>query len=429
MGVAGGPCGRGWLATVSLEEISKRRSICLALGATALISGFGSGIAPRADATALPCVIANTRTHQTFLFLQEAVNEAAPGDKLTVKGMCVGDATLAKDLTIQGQTAAGFGAPTLNGGNGADNAGSVLVDHESKLTLTGLTITGGYNDERAREFGGAITNPEAEKGGGIYNEGGTLKLTRCTVRGNTATFSGNIYQGETLGGGGIYTESGSVTLSNSNVTGNSGLGPGGGVDNDGGSVKISHSNVSENRGTYSDRGIIGGFAGAGIANFGELTLTSSTVEDNSGEQGRGGGIANGGTLKIVKSTISGNTIEYGFSGGGIDNSGALTLTGSSVADNSVSSSDGGRGGGLMNELEGSLTLKNSDVSGNSAEDGGGIYNAAPLTLSGSASATANKASVAGGGIYDDEAEGGSIKYARGWSGVVSGNEPDDIFTP
>jgi hypothetical protein len=398
------------------------RALLLAAAAAAVV-GPGSVMATGADATQPPCAVANARAHETFSTLQEAVNAAEAGNRLTVKGTCVGDTAIAKNLTIAGQASGGFGTPTLNGANTAGSPGSVLVDHESKLTLTGLTITGGYNDERGRQYGGAITNPGAEKGGGIYSEGGTLKLTHCTVSGNTATFSGKTFEGETFGGGGIFTESGSVTLSDSSVTGNSGLGPGGGIDNDGGSVKITHSNVSENKGTESDRGEVGAFSGAGIANFGQLTLTSSTVEGNSGLQGRGGGISNEGTLTITKSTISGNTIERGFVGGGIDNSGALTLTDSSVADNSVM----GTGGGLQNEFDGSVTLKNSDISGNTAENGGGIYNGAALTLSGSSSVTGNNASGEGGGIYESEGDGGSITYAKGWSGVVSGNEPDNIF--
>ena len=389
----------------------------------AAILGPGGVMAPGADATQPACAVTNARAHKTFSTLQEAVNAAEAGNKLTVRGTCVGDTAIAKDLTIVGQASSGSGTPTLNGANTAGSPGSVLVDHESKVTLTGLTITGGYNDERGRQYGGAITNPGAEKGGGIYSEGGTLKLARCTVSGNTATFSGKTFEGETFGGGGIFTESGSVTLSASSVTGNSGLGPGGGIDNDGGSVKITHSNVSENLGTQSDRGEIGAFSGAGIANFGELTITSSTVENNSGFEGSGGGISNGGTLTITKSTVSGNTIEEGFGGGGITNSGALTLTDSSVADNSVM----GTGGGLQNGADGTVTLKNSDISGNTAEDGGGIYNGAALTLSGSSSVTGNKASTEGGGIYENEGEGGSIDYAKGWSGVVSGNEPDNIF--
>jgi hypothetical protein len=412
---------RGARLAKSERRVLNGKALLLAAVA-AVVAAWGAHVT-RAGATQPPCVVANSRAHQTYGTLQEAVNGAVAGAKLTVKGTCVGDTSIAENLTITGQASGGFGPPTLSGANTAGSPGSVLVDHEAKLTLTGLTITGGYNDERARQYGGAITNPGAEKGGGIYSEGGTLKLTHCTVSGNTATFSGKTFEGETFGGGGIFTESGSVTLSDSSVTGNSGLGPGGGIDNDGGSVKITHSNVSENQGTGSDRGEIGAFSGAGIANSGELTLTSSTVEDNSGLEGSGGGISNGGTLTVTKSTISGNTIEEGFGGGGITNSGALTLTDSSVADNSVM----GTGGGLQNGADGSVTLKNSDISGNTAEDGGGIYNGAALTLSGSSSVTGNKASVQGGGIYENQTEGGTIAYAKGWSGTVSGNEPDDIF--
>jgi hypothetical protein len=67
------------------------------------------------------------------------------------------------------------------------------------------------------------------------------------------------------------------------------------------------------------------------------------------------------------------------------------------------------------------------IYGSFGGDGGGIDNQGSLTLNGASSVTENMASEHGGGIYNDESGGATITYGVGWSGTVSGNEPDDIF--
>jgi hypothetical protein len=50
-------------------------------------------------------------------------------------------------------------------------------------------------------------------------------------------------------------------------------------------------------------------------------------------------------------------------------------------------------------------------------------------LNGEASVRRNKASEHGGGIYDSQSKGAEkIIHGSGWSGTVSANEPDDIFS-
>jgi hypothetical protein len=119
-------------------------------------------------------------------------------------------------------------------------------------------------------------------------------------------------------------------------------------------------------------------SGGGIANNGTLTLTNSTVSENSatGDYATGGGIANSGTLTLTNSTVSSNSTDA--QGGGIDNTyeGTLTLTHSTVSGN-----NGSYGGGIVND--GTLTLTHSAVSGNSAEYGGGVVSYGTLTLTNS----------------------------------------------
>ena len=76
------------------------------------------------------------------------------------------------------------------------------VDSGVTAILSGLTITGGST---------------TGNGGGLYNDGGTITLTDCTVSGNSA--------GD---GGGLFS-SGTATLTNCTVTGNSASVSGGGL--------------------------------------------------------------------------------------------------------------------------------------------------------------------------------------------------------
>ncbi|MCC5479874.1 hypothetical protein [Streptomyces barringtoniae] len=114
--------------------------------------------------------------------------------------------------------------------------------------------------------------------------------------------------------------------------------------------------------------------GGGILNDGSLTLTRSTVQNNTAFRG-GGIISTGGsTLMLTSSVVQNNTATDG--GGGIYNSGMAILDRSTVQNNSAPT-----GGGIFND-SGSLTLTGSTVQNNTATiSGGGIFNfAGTVTL-------------------------------------------------
>ena len=113
--------------------------------------------------------------------------------------------------------------------------------------------------------------------------------------------------------------------------------------------------------------------GGGIANFGTLTVTNSTILGNSADSRYGGGIySHRGTLTVTNSIISNNSAQYG---GGIYNfQGTVAITASVINDNSVLS-----GGGIYS-IRGAVTITTSTISGNSATaiytaKGGAIVNA------------------------------------------------------
>jgi len=166
-------------------------------------------------------------------------------------------------------------------------------------------------------------------------------------------------------GGGILN-AGTLTVSSSTVRDNTGVALdhfGGGIFNDG-TLTLNNSTVSNNA----------ALSGGGIRNHGTATLNSSTVSGNSTFSG-GGGIANVGTLTIDNSTISGNT--DGSVGGGIDNFSAGTLT---LASSTVTGNSGVFGGGIAN-AGGSLSLKNTIVAKNTASGSGGDCIGSPPIIS------------------------------------------------
>lgn len=113
----------------------------------------------------------------------------------------------------------------------------VLIDASD---VSNLTISGN-NGRRVFEIDGAtvniigltVSNGAAGFGAGIYNNGGDLTLTRCTVTKCQATFNGV----HLAGGGGIYSLDGSLTLNSCSVLGNS-ASMGGGIDVSGGRLAI-----------------------------------------------------------------------------------------------------------------------------------------------------------------------------------------------
>jgi hypothetical protein len=268
------------------------------------------------------------------------------------------------------------------------------VDSGATASISGLTITGGktvkggglYNDNGTAKLTDCTVsgNSTTGLGGGLYNHSGTVKLTNCTFSGNSASY-----------GGGLYNINGTATLTDCSLSGNSAA-VGGGRHDYFGTDKLTNCIVSGNTAAYS---------GGGEETYRrKATLSHCTVSDNfSGVYG--GGVYNwGGKATLSYCTISGNST--GGSGGGVfnqkvDSPGYATLTNCTISGNSA----GGSGGGMFNgsytvngrRLPCVATLTNCNVSGNSAADGGGIANQGTLTVS-SCNILSNQATSEGGGI-------------------------------
>lgn len=143
------------------------------------------------------------------------------------------------------------------------------------------------------------------------------------------------------------------------------------------------------------------YTGGGILNFGELTVENCLIWKN--RAGDAGGIQNRGNLVVINSTISHNYadgigdpgMECG-KGGGVVNAfqKSLTMYNSQITSNEAV----GKAGGLHVACEGEATLINTIISQNRAgRNGGGVFLKGTLTLIDS-QITRNSTPEDGGGV-------------------------------
>jgi Right handed beta helix region len=155
-------------------------------------------------------------------------------------------------------------------------------------------------------------------------------------------------------------------------------------------------------------------AGGGIFNaeFGTVTITNSTLSEN---EGRGGGIRNDGEVTITNSRLVDNNAPLRFGGrcGAIDNNGLVTIANSTLLGNRANDF----GGGICNSGEGAVRITNSTLSGNTAGDnfGGGIDNSGTVTITNST--LSGNVAENGGGISNNE--GGTVRITNS---TLSGNK-------
>lgn len=157
--------------------------------------------------------------------------------------------------------------------------------------------------------------------GGISHQGTMLRMTACTVSGNSTTLNGS--------GGGISVSTGRT-------------------------LEMRRCTVRDNHATGT------GGVGGGISTGGTTTLTDCLVEANSAGD-RGGGLhLGGGTTTLLGSTeVRGNQADEG--GGIFVGSGSLVIAETCHVSENMATA--GKGGGILNREEaGPVTLEGTDPS-------------------------------------------------------------------
>jgi hypothetical protein len=343
------------------------------------------------------------------------------------------------DLTINGNGA------TLQRSAGAAPIFRLLqVGPGATVSITGLTVLNGQANVASDAF-------QDNCGGGITSLG-TLTLTNCTFRNNSAVGTDQYENG--YGGGAVFS-TGILNVAGCTFSDNRG--------GDGGAIC--------SWGETDDSGLPPGsiYPTAGIA---ALTISDSTFSGNDADDGGGAIFSNGwdghATFSATNCVFSENTALFGgvlYSDGGQAGSVVSTLTNCTFSDNAATVAGGAMafsnfdadgdaapgsasltlnhclltgnsvlesgddedfeaGGGAIYALGGTLSITDSTLSGNSSPEGGGggirvngEDSSANTTITGS-TLSGNSATVAGA-IYND-GWGGSATMTISNS-TISGN--------
>jgi CSLREA domain-containing protein len=242
------------------------------------------------------------------------------------------------------------------------------------VTISGLTLSGGFHNTRYFIRNPANNLPGSGSGGGIFNQA-DLTLRNVVVSGNS---------GGEFGGGGVMNYGEKIDNffqipdadPNNDLT-NVVLNPAPTVTVIRSTFTLNHTNPAaggDGGGIYNYKGTV---------NVVNSTLNDNYVDDPDGFGMNGGGIINrGGTVNVLNSTLSHNTSTS--SGGGIYNgsgssalapalvAGALNILNSTFTLNENNDGGIGLGGGGISNSEGggnTLNLGNTIVAGNTDLDG------------------------------------------------------------
>jgi hypothetical protein len=247
------------------------------------------------------------------------IDGSALGTPITISG---NNASRVFDISAAGAVVQISGL-AITGGNGSSTFSTTPgtqggdIFNAGFLTLTGDVISGGQatglvggNDASGNGLAGG-----SAQGGGIFNAGtGVLVIDGTTVTGNTASggaggnATGNGSSGGKGGmaqGGGVFNDiGGQLTFqNNSQVNGNTAAGAPGGIGNGG----------------YPGESDGGGVYNAGILVSNATSFTANGAHGSSGSPVFGGAIANLGTMTVSHSTLSDNSVVnvywFAFSAG------------------------------------------------------------------------------------------------------------------
>lgn len=322
------------------------------------------------------------------------------------------------DMLIEGGIIAGNIAAGTLGGGGIYNTGH--------LTVRGGTIIEG---NQANRDGGGIriafrtthiedaiirNNTGINDGGGIFvvnDEDVIVTLDRVQIIDNETGTDGR--------GGGIRN-GGTLTIHNSTIEGNSapgGSARGGGIyhGNSGSNLSIMTSSIIDNA---SDLG-----GGVYITDEATFDITRSLIANNTVTDD-GAGLWNGSQSSgtIANTTVSGNQATRG--GGGIYNFGELTVTNTTITNNRADK-DGPRngniyssGGGIKGGSDPTLTLHNTIIAGNYSGTGSTAFFQSDLN---SRTETVSSYNITGDALINSDASNVVVGFSNAGLGPLADN--------
>jgi len=315
----------------------RRRSLVLALAvalappvagaATITVTTTADGSLPGECTLRDATIAANTNTATAACSAGDVGNDDivfAPGVSGTI-ALTGGQLAISDKVTVIGPGADALTIDAQGQSRIFDIAGDQTTSYET--TLSGMTLTGGR------------TTADGENGGAVRSLS-AFHLVDSIVTGNSTA-------GQNSVGGGLFMAT-TTDLTRSRITGNWTEGYGGlagGVMVAFGSANVVDSTIADNWTEGSTSG------GGGIVVFWgwfDATFINSTISGNEtwGDSSQAAGLAAGGSAFLINSTVSGNrTLGNNAGGGFIDGAamsvtGNITLTNSTVVDNTSLSAGG-----------------------------------------------------------------------------------------
>lgn len=259
------------------------------------------------------CVINFTPNFNSTIVLTSNLPSINTSTLLIITGGALGNVTIDGNMTYYAFTT-GFSSnvqlTALDIQNTSGVMSPVLNNLGGNVTISNCTI----NNAFSFNFGSAIRND------------GTLTIERSTISNNsTPSF---------LGGGAI-SSSGTLIINQSTVSGNSAPQRGGAIYNNDGDLTITNSTLYNN--SLSSNTLTGTTGGGGAiysSRNANTTIINSTISGNDADGGSGGGITSLGTLMLDHCTFSGNRAS---TGGAVDVRGAQLTMSNTILANSLSS--------------------------------------------------------------------------------------------
>ena len=330
-----------------------------------------------------------------FVFIQDAVNAASPGDTVLVRpGNYIENIDFSgKDLTLR--STGGAAATTIDGGGGFMCVRFVNGETAAAL-LRGFTLTNGASIDGAgilcvqtspRIEDCVITgNTAINDGGGIHCFNAAPAIARCTIRGNASGYQG----------GGVASVSGaSPTLSECTVAANTTGTYGGGIAVNAGSILVADSTVESNTVSAGDgggvyalnpvlatlrrtvlRANVGGFGGAFSNTGGTVVIEDSELLANTSIASGGGLSLAFGTVDLRNTVIAAN-VSGGFGGAIYTTSSTTTIVNCTVRNNASALG----GGGIAAGFGPNVAMANSILWGNTPDQANAVFAAATVVAS------------------------------------------------
>jgi Chlamydia polymorphic membrane protein (Chlamydia_PMP) repeat len=318
------------------RALRRRTHVAVASGGAAALASLATGGVAHAQQTFTVTNLNDSGTGSLRAAIAsvnaDTTDTSAPGDSIVFESGLSGTIALSSGQLSLYQPAViiGPGAGTLTV-EASPNARILYADAD--LTISGLTLTGGAAPS---SVGGAIVAEDP------------LTIDESVLTDNSANYGGAVF-----GYGGL-------TVNGSTFSGNSATsvdGQGGAILSFPDSVTISDSTLSDNTATT--------VGGAVYANTGSVTVNNSTVTGNTANSGA---IASTGDATLNDSTVAENTVTSGGSGGQVNvfKSGTTATINDSIVSGTGSAPDVVLGSGVTGSASYSLIRDPSAPSGDTA---------------------------------------------------------------